>query len=240
MTETPTTPAEPLFSCDSDHTRLRVVLNPLLANVPWPDVEQAGHDVIEQVNQQKKPSVIVDLSQLDYIASAIIALLVRVWKEIDARNGIMAVVVDNPQVLEIIELSGLTKVWKICDDVAAAETHIRAENHFAKNLSPFLTIVSLVATLISGGVYGLILSGMSAQKAEFLSGLQMGSALFGMLLGLWAGFTVRNRLRAVSFISGFLSLGLLGVAALTLAGKPPIAPRTPEQPLPAGPRDDSR
>lgn len=240
MTDPPITPAEPLYSCDADGARLRVVLNPTLATVPWPAVDEAGRDVIEQVTQQKKPSVILDLSQLDYIASSMIALLVRVWKEIEARNGTMAVVVDNPQVHEIIELSGLTKVWKICEDVAAAEKHLRAEKQLVKNISPFLTIVSLIATFVSGGVYGLILSGLGANNAEFLTGLQMGSSLFGMLLGLWAAVTIRNRLRAVSLISGFVSLGLLVIAAMTIAGKPPINLQPSDSPSSTTQHDSSK
>jgi hypothetical protein len=48
-----------------------------------------------------------------------VALIVRIWKVVQARGGRMVVVCSNPVVLEVIRLAGLDKVWTIAPEISA-------------------------------------------------------------------------------------------------------------------------
>ncbi len=92
-----------------------VVLNPMLADAPWTDVEAAGSHVLQLIREDSEPGVLIDLTELNYISSTMVALVVRIWKSVNAAGGRMVVVNTHPVVEEVLQIAGLLKVWEVAD-----------------------------------------------------------------------------------------------------------------------------
>ncbi len=90
-----------------------LVLLPELNNVQWGDIDAIGTEVLNSMSTQKKPYIIVDLSPLSYMGSAMVALIVRVWKAAQAKDGKISVVCSHDGVKEVLKLASLDKVWSI-------------------------------------------------------------------------------------------------------------------------------
>lgn len=92
-----------------------VSLEPELNNAQWSEIEKIGTDLLNQLSSVKSRAMIVDLSSLNYMGSAMVALIVRLWKSVKEDDGRMAVVNRDPNVFEVLKLAGLHKVWTIVD-----------------------------------------------------------------------------------------------------------------------------
>jgi anti-anti-sigma factor len=103
----------------ADH--VSVVLRPAVTQSSWSEVEAFGADVRHELERREAPACLVDLSPLDYMGSAIVALIVRIWKVVQARGGKMVVICANPAVLEVIRLAGLDKLWTITSGLDDAQ-----------------------------------------------------------------------------------------------------------------------
>jgi anti-anti-sigma factor len=86
----------------------------------WDAIERSGSEILKQVESSKTSSLIVDLSGMSYLGSAQVALLVRVWKVVQARKGRMVVEVTTPVVREVLHTAGLNRLWEFVDSRAAA------------------------------------------------------------------------------------------------------------------------
>ncbi|WP_437205772.1 STAS domain-containing protein [Planctomicrobium sp. SH664] len=84
-----------------------------MTEASWSEIEAFGADVKAELESRTRPACLVDLTPLDYMGSSIVALIVRVWKVVQSRQGKMVVVCTHPMVLEVLRLAGLDKVWKI-------------------------------------------------------------------------------------------------------------------------------
>ncbi len=95
-------------------------LLPQLNNVQWGDIDSIGTEVLNAMATQKNPQVIIDLSQLSYMGSAMVALIVRVWKAAQAKGGKISVVCPNEAVREVLKLASLDRVWPIVNTTEEA------------------------------------------------------------------------------------------------------------------------
>ncbi len=92
-----------------------ISLTPQLNDAQWNDIEKVGADLLEQLGGSKSPVFIVDLSSLNYMGSAMVALIVRLWKSVKDSKGRMVVVNREKLVYEVLELAGLHKIWVIVE-----------------------------------------------------------------------------------------------------------------------------
>lgn len=107
-----------------------ISLEPELNNAQWSEIEQIGTDLLAQLRELKSQAMIVDLSALSYMGSAMVALIVRLWKSVKEDDGRMVVVNRDPNVLEVLKLASLDKVWTI------EETKDEAVRALGKRLRP--------------------------------------------------------------------------------------------------------
>lgn len=91
-----------------------VALLPPLNECPWNDIDRLGTEMLQRLGD-RKVSCLMDLSNLSYMGSAMVALVVRVWKHIKEGKGRMVVVNRDAMVLEVLTLAGLHKVWTIVE-----------------------------------------------------------------------------------------------------------------------------
>src|SRR5262249_33257381 len=95
------------FELDRRPGYARLVISPELNAFHWADVERSAVEILTAVETPKASAVIIDLSRLDYLGSAQLTLLVRVWKAIKAGGGRMVVLSSAPVVREVLNTAGL-------------------------------------------------------------------------------------------------------------------------------------
>ena len=77
------------FDRHPDYTRL--ALSAELNAFHWEDLQRCAQEILTELESGRHKAVIVDLTQLNYLGSAQLTLLVRVWKVIKGRDGQMIV-----------------------------------------------------------------------------------------------------------------------------------------------------
>ncbi len=92
---------------------LTITLLPELNDKQWADIERVGSEIVDRISGAPSPKVLVDLTLLSYMGSAMVALIVRLYKTVNSRGGKMAVVNQHELVFEVLKLAGLTKLWTI-------------------------------------------------------------------------------------------------------------------------------
>lgn len=135
----------------------KLTLLPQVTDVDWGDIERLGTDVVEQLKSERSGDLLVDLSKIEYIASAHVALLVRVWKSVKPRNGRMVVFVVSDVVERVLHTAGLDKLWKIVNTLEEAE-HVVSGNAPVSDAMPredWRVAVTTILTL-SGLSFGLL------------------------------------------------------------------------------------
>lgn len=92
---------------------LTITLLPELNDKQWADIERVGTEIVDRISSAPSPKVLVDLTSLSYMGSAMVALIVRLYKTVNSRGGKMVVVNQHELVFEVLKLAGLTKLWTI-------------------------------------------------------------------------------------------------------------------------------
>lgn len=101
------------FEASRDFVQL--TLSPEITQVPWNVVEECGDRAIAKLQECRATSLLVDLSSLEYLGSAQVALLARIWKALSIQQGTMAVQTASPVVREVLKTAGLHRLWKLVD-----------------------------------------------------------------------------------------------------------------------------
>ena len=90
-----------------------ITLKPELNDVKWDAIESIGNNVSERLESTQPSNVLFDLTPLTYVGSAMVALVARWWKIVNASGGQCAVAVANDNVLEVLKLAKLDTHWDI-------------------------------------------------------------------------------------------------------------------------------
>jgi anti-sigma B factor antagonist len=81
-----------------------------------PQLRESLHGVIAKGD----PIVILDLLDVSFLDSTALGVLVGALKRCRELGGELHVVVSDPRIMKIFEITGLTKVFPIADSLAAA------------------------------------------------------------------------------------------------------------------------
>jgi anti-sigma B factor antagonist len=81
-----------------------------------PQLRECLHRVIAQGNA----TVVLDLLDVTFLDSTALGVLVGALKRCRELGGELHVVVTDPRIMKIFEITGLTKVFPIADSLAAA------------------------------------------------------------------------------------------------------------------------
>jgi anti-anti-sigma factor len=134
-----------------------VTLSPAMNNCQWSEIEKVGNEVVRELEAVNAPNLVVDLSELEYIGSAMVALVVRIWKTVKTKNARMVVVTRNPMVLEVFKIAKLDEVWTIVEyrEDALQELGISTDLKGEAGESSLLAVLALLAALAGAAVFGL-------------------------------------------------------------------------------------
>lgn len=148
------------FRLESERDRVILTFLPHLNKIPWSDIEQVGSQVVAKVSSVSAPKVVVDLSPLDYMGSAQVALVVRIYKVVKERQGTLIVSVNHPVVQEVLTLAGLHKIWTMVRSRDEALARLGVASSGGETGSPLLVLLgsvcALAALLALGAVLGRV------------------------------------------------------------------------------------
>jgi anti-anti-sigma factor len=168
---------------------LIITLLPELNDKQWADIEKVGTEIVDRLSTAQSPRFIVDLTLLSYMGSAMVALIVRLYKAVNGRSGQMVVVNQHELVFEVLKLAGLTKLWTIVEnrDKAYAALGVKRRSVSTQSSSGGggngLLVVGIIGAL--GAIVGLALQFSPTQLVTHKIALliDVGFAALGMIVG---------------------------------------------------------
>lgn len=217
------------------HAVLR--LDPEMGNAAWGDIDRVGNELIASVNGQSTPAWLIDLSRLEYMGSALVALVVRVWKAVQNGGGKVVVVCGGGMPQEVLRLAGLDKVWTITSTyeeglrklgVAGASTGGAGTSQGGGDVAegfPLLAVLSLICAVAAGVALGIIFSGRPINRDLIVAGL-LGGGVAAAVLGVVSVIKERGWGRWLGAAAGIAGL------VFAIAGYSKLPP-TAAAPLPA-------
>jgi anti-anti-sigma factor len=203
-----------------------------LAESNWSEIEQVGREILQSVEKSSAPQVMLDLSELEYMGSAMVALLLRIWKQVNAQKGKMVFVNQEQGVYEVLKLAGLTKLWTICETREEAATHLGTTlEQTGRSLSPLLLVGALIAAAIGLGSYLILHRATAPTDIAILGKLQIAGSIVALVLSLWILKASTGKARATGFLLcltalvvlllGFLDVRIPGLAEPDAVELPP-------------------
>lgn len=88
-----------------------MVASPALEMIDPTLIEDAAAVLLEPLQAQTTPLVVIDLGQVDYFGSAFLSLLLRCWKLTKVKNGQMVLACVSDRARELLRLTSLDLVW---------------------------------------------------------------------------------------------------------------------------------
>ncbi len=204
-----------------------LALYPLINEGQWGNVSEVGGEIVGRLKTLRKPALVIDLSTLEYMGSAQVALLVRIWKSLKQINGRMVVQCPGEMVREVLALAGLKSLWNIVDTREAALQSLSITEYSegrviggggggAGKMGLMTLVIALVAVAGAGGLLGMKLQNSTALDPKLQLALGFVFAVVGLLAGQAAAFFNRGISRIIAVIAILACLGI-GVGLLMQA-----------------------
>jgi len=84
------------------------------------DIRALQESIMSVIEQTERINLILDFSNVRFLSSAVLGLLIRISKKIYERNGQLRLCSISPKIYEVFKITRLTKVFDIYKDTAAA------------------------------------------------------------------------------------------------------------------------
>ncbi|WP_339730165.1 STAS domain-containing protein [uncultured Gimesia sp.] len=197
------------------NNHLKVQLLPELNESAWTDLETLGDSLLLELKDQKNPSAIIDLTPLTYISSSLVAVIIQVWKLVDEQGGKTAILNTSDMVEEVLNISGLKKVWCIVSTEEEAVTYLnqalKEERIERRRIFSMPILLGIVALLSAVASFTLYLSDLPALNPKITLVATISFSAAGLLLGATALKDRRKNLRIMGWVVLFCSLVLVGI-----------------------------
>ena len=108
------------FTIERHGEVLTLKTSAVLENLEPSLLEGASPYLLEALDREPNPQLVVDLSTLDYFGSSFLALLIRCWKLTQAKNGTMVLSGVSVRARELLHMTSLDMVWPIYGDLREA------------------------------------------------------------------------------------------------------------------------
>jgi len=160
-----------------------VVLHPELVQSTWGETEDAAGRISAACAEVQRPQCLADLSELNFLSSAQVALLVRVWKGIRAGEGQFIIVAPNATVREILAVAGIDKLIQVYPTRTSAQSRLQIEVERPHEWWRWLLLVVAIAGNFVGAA-GILLRPDAQLSITTLQGVQWIGAGIGFLAGV--------------------------------------------------------
>jgi anti-anti-sigma factor len=211
---------------------LIITLLPELNDKQWSEIDKVGSDLVERLAITKSPRFLVDLTPLSYMGSAMVALIVRLYKSVNTRGGKMVVVNQHELVYEVLKLAGLAKLWTIVESrekgYAALGVSGRPAAVAGESVASgagggnALLVAGIIGTI--GAVIGLALqfSPNPPLPLKYAQLVEFAFAALGMITGamMLVNHTGARRNVGIAFLAVCLLIVLGGIVAVPDRGAP--------------------
>jgi len=94
---------------------------PSYSSLDYGALEGLGEVLLSEAAYADPPRLILDMSQTTFVSSSFIELLVRAWKRIKQRQGVMVLCAIQPYCREVLQTSRLDTIWPTFATRAEAE-----------------------------------------------------------------------------------------------------------------------
>ena len=202
------------FEFDASRHFASVALDNSLGESKWEVIEKAGNDLKAKIAELDRAIVLMDLSKLEFMGSSVVALIVKIWKDIESRQGSMVVVSPNDMTMEVLEISGLTKLWPVVKSRDEAEDILSQPPYVAPTSTYLRTMLGWIAAAGAVGFVVVLKKELDMFDAQTA---QQGTYVCGGLAAL-IGLNEVAKQREVWRLLGVLLLlvagGMIAVAAI--------------------------
>jgi len=194
---------------------------PELNDVQWADIEQIGDGIVSRVREKSRPRVVIDLTEMNYMGSAMVALIVRVWRAVDENGGRLAVCNVNHLVREVLDLAGLTQKWTVTGSREEAVSAVSSGGGSSSGTAVLPTVGAIVCV-------GIALLGLVSVLGQVALGTVVAVALLGLggiagtafgVLACSSGSTLGKFVGCIAATAAALIL-ISGLALLAIGNKP--------------------
>src|SRR5262249_40132477 len=127
----------------------RLTLSAELNAFHWDDIQRSAAEIISELERARPSAVIVDLSLLDYLGSAQLTLLVRIWKAIKGYSGRMVVEVKGQVVREVLKTAGLLTVWELASSRSDAFQRLGLQADGRQPMAAAVPVMGLIALVLA-------------------------------------------------------------------------------------------
>jgi anti-sigma B factor antagonist len=92
------------------------------------DIVELQESLMGVIEQSEKINLILDFSNVKFLSSAVLGLLIRVSKKIYEQDGQLRLCNISPRIYEIFKITRLTKIFDILPDRATASSSFSKES----------------------------------------------------------------------------------------------------------------
>ena len=171
----------PPYEFDTSKSYALVAFNPSLGDCRWGDIELAGNEIKEKLAALDHPNFLMDLTRLEFMGSSVVALIVKLWKAVQEKDGRMVVVNSNLMIGEVLEIAGLTRIWEIVDSHEEAE-YILGVNKFSPASPMSAFFLAILGWVAAAGALLFVAAPSSLSGYLFRPGFRGGDGVFGTQL----------------------------------------------------------
>jgi anti-anti-sigma factor len=113
MSSKPANPADEAFTIERRGDLTLITATRELERIEFGLEELVSDLILKPLRRQENPSIVFDLSRVDYFGSMFLALLIRCWKLALSKGGTMALAGVNDRTRELLRVTSLDMVWPI-------------------------------------------------------------------------------------------------------------------------------
>lgn len=84
------------------------------------DVQALQESIMSVIEQAERINLILDFSNVRFLSSAVLGLLIRISKKIYERDGQLKLCSIDPKIYKIFKITRLTKIFDIYKDIESA------------------------------------------------------------------------------------------------------------------------
>jgi anti-anti-sigma factor len=204
------------FEFDTTNHFASIVLDSSLGEAKWPDIEKAINDLKAKIAELDRAVVLMDLSRLQFMGSSTVALIVKVWKEIETRKGGMVVVSPNEMTREVLEISGLNRLWTIVETREEAEAILSKPPYAIPTLASTYLLALLGWVSVAGAVGFVVILKRKLDTFDAETAKQLVFACGGVasLIGLISTVRETQVWRLLGVLLLLVAVSMVGMAAM--------------------------
>jgi anti-sigma B factor antagonist len=107
-----------------------LIVTPLmdLRELGYPEIEAGASEILDLIGKSSIRNIVMDFHKTDYYGSTALGFFVKLWKRVRERQGRMALCCLSEHEREILAVTKLDSVWRICSSRAEAMQFIRGES----------------------------------------------------------------------------------------------------------------